>query len=192
MKKLFLSGIAVVVPFALTGWVLITLFNTIDAWLETYLMMFLGFSFPGLGLLLVIAVTLVAGIIAQTSIGRFFYNLVNRIVFQVPIINKVYKLIKETVDVITTKQSFKTVVKVEFPKSGVYSIGFLTNENTVFIPTTPNPTSGFLIKTSDYEVLDMNVEDAVRYIISMGAIESKEVNNLESKSNKRPRNRSNY
>jgi len=171
MKKLFLSGIAVVVPFALTSWVLITLFNTIDAWLETYLMMFLGFSFPGLGLLLVIAVTLVAGIIAQTSIGRFFYNLVNRIVFQVPIINKIYKLIKETVDVITTKQSFKTVVKVEFPKTGVYSVGFLTNENTVFIPTTPNPTSGFLIKTDKYEVLDMNVEDAVRYIISMGAIE---------------------
>jgi uncharacterized membrane protein len=64
-------------------------------------------------------------------------------------------------------------VKVEFPKAGVYSIGFLTNENTVFVPTTPNPTSGFLIKTDQYEIIDMSVEDALRYVISMGAIKEK-------------------
>jgi uncharacterized membrane protein len=88
----------------------------------------------------------------------------------VPLINKIYKLIKETVDVVTSKKAFKTVVKVEFPKVGVYSIGFLTNENTVFIPTTPNPTSGFLIKTDQYEIIDMSVEQALRYIVSMGTI----------------------
>jgi uncharacterized membrane protein len=71
---------------------------------------------------------------------------------------------------VTSKQAFKTVVKVEFPKTGVYSIGFLTNENTVFIPTTPNPTSGFLIKTDQYEIIDMGVEEALRYIVSMGTI----------------------
>jgi uncharacterized membrane protein len=71
---------------------------------------------------------------------------------------------------ITTKQAFKTVVKVEFPKAGVISIGFLTNENTVFIPTTPNPTSGFLIHTDQYEIIDMSVEDALRFIVSMGTI----------------------
>jgi uncharacterized membrane protein len=86
------------------------------------------------------------------------------------VINKIYKLAKETIDVITTKQAFKTVVRVEFPRDGVYSIGFLTNDNTVFIPTTPNPTSGFLIETNKYEVLDMTVEEAVRRIVSMGTI----------------------
>jgi uncharacterized membrane protein len=91
-------------------------------------------------------------------------------VFRVPLINKVYKLIKETVDMITSKQAFKTVVRVEFPKPGVTSIGFLTNENTVFIPTTPNPTSGFLIKTDQYEIIDMSVEDALRFIVSMGTL----------------------
>jgi uncharacterized membrane protein len=87
------------------------------------------------------------------------------------VINKIYKLAKETIDVITTKQAFKTVVRVEFPRVGLYSIGFLTNKNTIFIPTTPNPTSGFLIQTDKYEILpNMTVESAIRYIVSMGTI----------------------
>jgi uncharacterized membrane protein len=171
MKRLILSGIAIVVPFALTGWILITVFGSIDAWIDGYIQMWFNFSFPGFGLLLLVGSILVAGVLAQTAIGRWFYSLVNKIVFKLPIINKVYKLAKETIDVVTSKQSFKTVVKVEFPRDGVYSIGFLTNENTVFIPTTPNPTSGFLIKTDKYEILDMSVEDAVRFVISMGTIE---------------------
>jgi uncharacterized membrane protein len=170
MKKIFLSGIAVVVPFALTGWILITVFGSVNAWVDTYLQQWFGFSFPGFGLLLLIGVTFAAGVITRTSVGKFFYNFINRIVFRVPLINKVYKLIKETVDMITSKQAFKTVVRVEFPKAGVTSIGFLTNENTVFIPTTPNPTSGFLIKTDQYEIIDMSVEDALRFIVSMGTL----------------------
>jgi uncharacterized membrane protein len=79
-------------------------------------------------------------------------------------------LFKETFDVVTSKQSFKTVVKVEFPKAGVYSIGFLTNESTIFIPTTPNPTSGFLIQTDKYEIIDMNVEEAIKYVVSIGTV----------------------
>ena len=170
MKKLIISGTAVVVPFARTAWVLVTVFGSIDAWIDGYLQMWFNFSFPGFGILLLVASILVAGVLTQTAIGRWFYNLINKIVFKVPLINKIYKLIKETVDVVTSKQAFKTVVKVEFPKVGVYSIGFLTNENTVFIPTTPNPTSGFLIKTDQYEIIDMSVEQALRYIVSMGTI----------------------
>ena len=170
MKKLIISGTAVVVPFALTAWVLVTVFGSIDAWIDGYLQMWFNFSFPGFGILLLVASILVAGVLTQTAIGRWFYNLINKIVFKVPLINKIYKLIKETVDVVTSKKAFKTVVKVEFPKVGVYSIGFLTNENTVFIPTTPNPTSGFLIKTDQYEIIDMSVEQALRYIVSMGTI----------------------
>jgi uncharacterized membrane protein len=79
-------------------------------------------------------------------------------------------LFKETFDVVTSKQSFKTVVKVEFPKAGVYSIGFLTNKNTIFVPTTPNPTSGFLIQTDKYEIIDMNVEEAIKYVVSIGTV----------------------
>jgi uncharacterized membrane protein len=170
MKKIILAGTAVVVPFALTAWVLVTVFGSIDAWINYYLSQMIGFDFPGLGLLLLTGAIVIAGVITQTAIGKWFYNLINRIVFRVPLINKIYKLIKETIDMVTSKQAFKTVVKVEFPKTGVYSIGFLTNENTVFIPTTPNPTSGFLIKTDQYEIIDMGVEEALRYIVSMGTI----------------------
>jgi uncharacterized membrane protein len=170
MKKYLISGIAVVVPLAFTVWVLLAVFGGIDSFINSYLDSWFNFSFYGLGLLLLVAAVFVTGVLTRTKLGNFFYNLGNKILYKIPLINKVYKLAKETVDVITSKQSFKTVVKVEFPKAGVYSIGFLTNENTIFIPTTPNPTSGFLIETTKYEVVDMNVEEAVRYIVSMGSI----------------------
>lgn len=171
MKKIFISGLAVLVPFALTIWVLVSVFGAIDNFINHYLQMWFNYSFYGLGVLLTIGAILGVGVITRTRIGQLFYDLVNKIVFKLPIINKIYKLVKETVDVVATKQSFKTVVRVEFPRDGVYSIGFLTNENTVFIPTTPNPTSGFLIKTNEYDIMDMTVEDALRYIISMGSIQ---------------------
>jgi uncharacterized membrane protein len=113
---------------------------------------------------------MVTGVVTRTRIGGWFYKLANRIIYKFPGVNQIYKLFKETFDVVTSKQSFKTVVKVEFPKAGVYSLGFLTNENTIFIPTTPNPTSGFLITTNKYEILDMNVEEAIKYVVSIGTV----------------------
>jgi uncharacterized membrane protein len=173
MKKTFISGIAVVVPFALTIWILITVFGGIDNYINTYLNAWFGFGFPGLGLILLVGTIFFVGVVTRTKLGNWFYKLVNRLVYKVPLISKIYKLAKETVEVITTKQSFNTVVKVEFPRDGLYSIGFLTNEKTVFIPTTPNPTSGFLIQTDKYEIIDLTVEEAVRYIVSMGTIRGK-------------------
>jgi uncharacterized membrane protein len=119
---------------------------------------------------LTLGVTFTSGLFVSTWFGNFIVKTGNKVIYKLPVINKIYKLAKETIDVITTKQSFSTVVKVEFPKTGVYSIGFLTNKNTVFIPTAPNPTSGFLIKTDKYEVINISVENAIRYIISMGTI----------------------
>lgn len=170
MKKIFISGLAVVIPIALTIWVLFGVFGGFDSWVNGYLQAWFGFSFIGLGLLLAIGITFFSGVFARTFIGDTLIKLGNRIIYKLPIINKIYKLARETVEIITTKNSFKTVVKVEFPRDGVYSIGFLTNDKTVFIPTTPNPTSGFLIQTDKYEILDISVEDAIRYIVSMGTI----------------------
>jgi uncharacterized membrane protein len=170
MKKTFISGLAVVVPFALTLWVLVTVVGAVDSFIEIYLQQWFGFSFPGLGIILALGTTFAIGVITRTRLGNFFYNIINKVVYKVPLVNKIYKLLKETIDMITSKQAFKIVVRVEFPKPGVTSIGFLTNENTVFIPTTPNPTSGFLIKTDQYEIIDMSVEDALRFIVSMGTL----------------------
>ena len=170
IKKIFISGLAVVVPIALTIWVLFGVFGGFDSWVNSYLQEWFNFSFIGLGLLLAIGITFVSGVFARTFIGDFFIKLGDKIIYKVPLVSKVYKLAKETMEVITTKQSFKTVVKVEFPRDGIYSIGFLTNHNTVFIPTTPNPTSGFLIQTDKYEIIDMSVEQAIRYVVSIGTI----------------------
>ena len=170
MKKIFISGLAVIIPIALTLWVLFAVFGSLDNFINEYLQLWFNFSFTGLGLILAILTIMITGLITQTRIGGWFYKLANRIIDKFPVVNKIYKLAKETVDVVTTKQAFKTVVMVEFPKNGVYSIGFLTNENTVFIPTTPNPTSGFLIKTKEYEIVDMDVEEALKYVVSMGSV----------------------
>lgn len=170
MKKTFISGLAVLVPIALTLWVLIALFGGFDAWINGYLQQWFGVSFIGLGLLVAITVIFVSGVFARTFVGNYVLKIGNKVIYKMPLINKIYGLAKETVEVVTSKQSFKTVVKVEFPRDGVYSIGFLTNDNTVFIPTTPNPTSGFLIQTDKYVIIDMSVEDAIRYIVSIGTI----------------------
>jgi uncharacterized membrane protein len=171
IKKIFISGIAVVVPIALTLWVMFGVFGGIDSWINSYLQDWFGFSFIGLGLLLTLGVTFTSGLFVSTWFGNFIVKTGNKVIYKLPVINKIYKLAKETIDVITTKQAFKTVVRVEFPRVGLYSIGFLTNKNTIFIPTTPNPTSGFLIQTDKYEILpDMTVENAIRYIVSMGTI----------------------
>ena len=170
IKKIFISGLAVVVPIALTLWVLFGVFGGFDSWINGYLQEWFGFSFIGLGLLLAIGVTFASGVFGRTFIGGWLIKIGNKIIYKLPIINKIYKLAKETVEVVTTKQSFNTVVKVEFPRDGVYSLGFLTNDNTIFIPTTPNPTSGFLIQTDKYEIVNISVEDAIRYVVSIGTI----------------------
>jgi uncharacterized membrane protein len=170
MKKIFLSGVAVIVPVALTLWVLFAFFGSIDNFVNFYLELWFDYSFTGLGFLLALVTIMVTGAVTRTRIGGWFYKLANGIIYKFPGVNQIYKLFKETFDVVTSKQSFKTVVKVEFPKAGVYSIGFLTNENTIFIPTTPNPTSGFLINTNKYEILDMNVEEAIKYVVSIGTV----------------------
>jgi uncharacterized membrane protein len=170
MKKIFLSGIAVIFPIALTLWVLFAFFGSIDDFVNYYLDLWFDFSFTGLGFLLALVTIMVTGAVTRTRIGGWFYKLANAIIYKFPGVNQIYKLFKETFDVVTSKQSFKTVVKVEFPKAGVYSIGFLTNENTIFIPTTPNPTSGFLIQTDKYEIIDMNVEAAIKYVVSIGTV----------------------
>jgi uncharacterized membrane protein len=170
MKKTFISGLAVVVPFALTLWILVGVFGAVDGWINQYLESWFNLSLTGLGVFLAVIVIYVTGAVTRTTLGRIFYNLINRIVYKVPFINKVYKLAKETIDVVTSEKAFKTVVRVNFPTAESKSIGFLTGHNTVFVPTTPNPTNGFLFQTDKYEILDITVEDALRYIISMGTI----------------------
>jgi len=137
---------------------------------------------------LVLAVILisVAGVLARYYIGKKIIDWTDRVLMRVPLLNKFYGAIKQVNDAFAgNRHSFKTVVLVEFPGPGNYSVGFITSEQqgeiqqktgrkliSVFIPTTPNPTSGFLILVPEEKLtkLDMSVTDAIKYIVSLGAI----------------------
>jgi uncharacterized membrane protein len=137
---------------------------------------------------LVLAVILisVAGVLARYYIGKKVIDWTDRVLMRVPLLNKFYGAIKQVNDAFAgNRHSFKTVVLVEFPGPGNYSVGFITSEQqgeiqqktgkkliSVFVPTTPNPTSGFLILVPEEKLtkLDMSVTNAIKYIVSLGAI----------------------
>ena len=136
-------------------------------------------------LLAVFLITLV-GVLARYYIGKRMIEWLDSAMMQVPLLNKFYGAIKQVNEAFAGNQnSFKTVVMVEFPSAGIYSIGFITNEQNgevqqktkarvicVFVPTTPNPTSGFLILVPEEKVtkLDMSVAAGIKYIVSLGSI----------------------
>ena len=138
---------------------------------------------------IVLAVVLVSlvGLLTRYYIGKRLIEWLDATMLRVPLLNKIYGTIKQVNEAFSTggKTSFKTVVLVEFPKEGTYSIGFITSEQhaevqtktkekvvCVFVPTTPNPTSGFLILVPEEKVtkLEMSVADGIKYIISLGSI----------------------
>jgi uncharacterized membrane protein len=137
-------------------------------------------------LLLAVVSISVVGLLARYYIGKRMIEWLDSAMMQVPLLNKFYGAIKQVNEAFSgDKNSFKTVVMVEFPSAGIYSIGFITNEQNgevqqrtkekvvcVFVPTTPNPTSGFLILVPEKKVtkLDMSVADGIKYIVSLGSI----------------------
>lgn len=139
-----------------------------------------------IALLLALFLISFVGLLARYYIGKRMIEWLDSLMMQVPLLNKFYGAIKQVNEAFAGNQnSFKTVVMVEFPSAGIYSIGFITNEQKgevqqktkervvcVFIPTTPNPTSGFLILVPEGKVtkLDMNVADGIKYIVSLGSI----------------------
>ena len=138
-------------------------------------------------LALVIFLVSIVGLLARYYMGKKLIESVDTSLLRVPLLNKIYGATKQVNDAFISgdKTSFKTVVLIEFPRAGTYSVGFLTSEQRgeiqmktrervvgVFIPTTPNPTSGFLILVPESQVtrLEMSVADGIKFIISLGAI----------------------
>ena len=203
-RSSFLTGLAVTFPALLTLAAVKWLVGTISS-VTDLLLFFLpkkltheGLVYPNDGMgpmfwywslvALVLAVVLisVAGVLARYYIGKKVIDWTDRVLMRVPLLNKFYGAIKQVNDAFAgNKHSFKTVVLVEFPGPGNYSVGFITSEQqgeiqqkvgrklvSVFVPTTPNPTSGFLILVPEEKLtkLDMSVTDAIKYIVSLGSI----------------------
>jgi uncharacterized membrane protein len=191
IKKYILTGLLVLIPLFLTGWVLLTLFHWTDRVLNLIPRAYrpeelLGFPVPGLGLILTVAIIFVIGGLVANVIGRKLVATGESILEKIPFLRWFYFSSKQIIEAvfINSQDSFNRAVLLEYPRKGIYSIGFITGEAsgqlgdkvpasfTVFVPTTPNPTSGYLIVVPEDQTipLDWTVDEAFRVIISAGVI----------------------
>jgi uncharacterized membrane protein len=198
LKNVFLAGLAVTVPVGLTIYILIFLIDLMDGLLRFipasyHPDQFLGFRIPGLGVIATVVLIFVAGLLTTSYAGDRFFRFAEALVDRIPLVRGIYQAIKQIVQTMVSKegQSFKKVVLVEFPRQGLYTVAFVTGAPlgelrdktgghciNLFIPTTPNPTSGYYVMVSEGSVipLDMSVEDAFKLIISGGIISPTENN----------------
>jgi len=191
IRKYMLTGLLVLIPLFLTGWVLLTLFNWTDRVLNLIPRAYrpeeiLGFPIPGLGLIFTVAIIFVIGGLVANVVGRKLVATGEKILEKIPFLRWFYFSSKQIIEAvfISSQDSFRRAVLLEYPRKGIYSIAFITGESsgqleqsvprsfTVFVPTTPNPTSGYLIVVPEAETIPLNwsVDEAFRVIISAGVI----------------------
>ena len=183
LRNKFILGIFVIVPVSATILILVWAFNSIDNILQPTIRSTWGRSFPGLGFGIVILLIYLAGIIASSVIGKKIIAFGETLLGKLPLVRQLYRGIKQILESFMApgKTGFMQVVFIEFPRKGVQSIGFVTNRLesksgdrflTVFVPTSPNPTSGFLQIVKEDEIVPTNitVEDALRVIVSAGRV----------------------
>ncbi|MEQ8604020.1 MAG: DUF502 domain-containing protein [Marivibrio sp.] len=199
LRGYFLAGVLVTAPIGITAALAWWLVELIDSQVvpliparwnpDTYFREYLGveFGLPGLGLVvLVVAITLI-GFLAAGLVGRWVFGMGEKLLDRMPIIRSFYKLTKQIFETVLRNQSdaFRQAVLVEYPRRGLWAVAFLTASTkgeireklakdhvNVFLPTTPNPTSGFLlfVPSDEVVILDMPVEDAVKLVISAGIV----------------------
>ncbi len=196
VRAYFFTGLLVLVPLVLTGYIIWNLFLAIDGILRGFAYNFILERFgveiakqqvPGIGFITLILIIILTGIIARNYFGRKIVNFGEKIVQRIPLINRVYGAIKQISHAFfsTKREVFKKPILFEYPRKGIYSIGFYTQDTrgvvqdaldvdvvSIFLPTTPNPTSGFLLFVPKAEIteLDLSIEEALKLVISGGAI----------------------
>jgi uncharacterized membrane protein len=183
-RKYFITGLLVIIPVWVTYYVLSGLLGMIDNMLGDLPRLFLGFRFPGMGIITLILFILAIGILSANYLGNRLVRWSDELLSKVPLVRGVYVTVKQIMETFSMKQNFHGVALVEYPRKGCYSVGFMTGEVpgenvklsgkfvTVFVPTTPNPTAGFLLVLPESEVaqLDMTVEQGMKFIISLGLV----------------------
>lgn len=190
LRTQFLAGILVIVPIGITAFILVWIFRYIDNILQPVLTPFLGRHIPGVGFGVLIVLIYLAGVIASSVLGRRILRFGESLVRKVPLVRYLYNGIKQIVESFSApgKTGFMQVVLAEFPRKGMRTIGFITNETVdqsgkkllnIFIPTAPNPTSGFLQIAREGEVIrtSISVENAIKMIVSAGRIVPEEIVN---------------
>ena len=187
MKKYFITGLLIWIPLVITVWVLNLIVTTMDRLLPEALepKSWLGVDIPGLGLLLAASIVLMTGLLAANIIGQRLVELWEALLARIPVVKSIYTSVKQVSDTLfsSSGQAFRKALLVEYPRRGSWTIAFLTGMPggdvvnhldgeyvSVYVPTTPNPTSGFflMMPRADVIELDMSVDAALKYVISMG------------------------
>ncbi len=187
-RKIFLTGLLSLLPLGITVYLLYWLVSSLDSLLKEIILSFTDFYIPGLGFLSAVLLIFAAGLFASNVLGKWFLRQLEKILSKVPIVNTIYGSVADIQKTFANNPSkrFSKVVLIDYPLKGTKSMGFiasdevLLNENkkvSVFVPTTPNPTNGFLLflNHDDIEILDLPVDSAIKMIVSMGTYQPKSV-----------------
>jgi uncharacterized membrane protein len=192
LRKWFVAGLLVVVPVAITLGVLQWIIGLLDqtllilplAWQPDRL---IGFHIPGFGVLLTLAILLAIGAVVSNFVGKTLVSWGDKLVSRIPVVRSIYSSVKQVSDTLFSESgnAFRTAVLVQWPRPDVWTIGFVTGSPggdvtnylvgdyvSVYVPTTPNPTGGYfvMLRKSDCVELKMTVDEALKYVISMGVV----------------------
>jgi uncharacterized membrane protein len=192
VKKYLITGLLIWIPLVITIWVLKVIVDVLD---QSLLLLpnalhtenWLGFHIPGLGAVLTIVIVLLTGVFATNFFGAQLVEIWHHILHRIPVVNSIYSSVKQISDTLfsSSGQAFRKALLVQWPREGMWTIAFLTGLPggdvlkylppdcvSVYVPTTPNPTGGYfvIVPRKDVIELDMTVDQALKYIISMGVV----------------------
>lgn len=184
IRNYFITGLIVLLPIFATFYFVIWIFVTVDRIIRPIV----PYRIPGLGLVIGLLLIILAGVIGKNVIGRQLIGTGEWLMNRIPLVRQVYTTLKQIMDAFlnqSTMKAFQTVVLVEYPRKGIYQLGFLTNQGmkilqqaagaelvNIFLPTTPNPTSGMLVMVPHEDVIfpEITVEDGIKLILSGGVL----------------------
>lgn len=195
LRASFLTGLVVIAPVGLTIWLIWTLFGWVDGFVLPLVPQrfnpeeYIGINLRGVGVIFFLVFTILVGWIAKGLIGRSMIRFAETLVDRTPVVRSIYSGIKQIAETVfaQSERSFEKACMVQYPRKGIWAIGFISTQAkgeilarsdvmgeliSVFVPTTPNPTSGFLLyfPAEDVIELDMSIEDAAKLVISAGLV----------------------
>ncbi|HEV8539249.1 MAG TPA: DUF502 domain-containing protein [Bacteroidota bacterium] len=184
LRSTFGRGLAVIVPIVITFLVLNVLFSAVDGIISPIFDHVFSEHIPGLGFMTMIVLIMIVGFLSRNLVGRTLGRVFERLIFSIPLARNIYSTMKDLMQIGGKGKSFRQVVLVEYPRQGVWTIGFATNEMSVrhsagseemvsiYILNPPNPTSGVLVLVprQHVQVLDMSVEDGLKLVLSGGIV----------------------
>ena len=206
IRNIFITGLLITLPIALTYFILQFLFKNLDTLSPVFTQVLIdmgapipeGYRIPALGLVITLLIVLAVGWFTTNFFGKQMINLGESLVEKIPFVRKIYKGSKQVVQSIAHADTtaFRKVVLLEFPRRGMLAIGFVTGSArgevqeytredvlNVFVPTMPNPTSGFLVfaPPEDLTEIDMSIEDGIKYVVSGGIVDTERLKLIDAK-----------